>query len=45
MIETRMALEMALLPPLSGLAVLFLARGLNGRARPRWHTLLDFALS
>ena len=45
LIETRMALEMALLPPLSGLAVLFLARGLNGRARPRWHTLLDFALS
>lgn len=45
LIETRMALEMVLLPPLAGLAMLFLARGLNERARPRRHALLDFALT
>jgi 4-amino-4-deoxy-L-arabinose transferase-like glycosyltransferase len=45
LLETRVALEMSLLPPLSGLAVLFLARGLNGREKHHWHTLIDFALS
>ena len=45
LIETRMALEMALLPPLAGLAMLFLARGLDEQARPRWRVLLDFALT
>ncbi len=45
LIETRVALEMSLLPPLAGLAVLFLARGLGGQAKPGWHVLLDFALS
>jgi 4-amino-4-deoxy-L-arabinose transferase-like glycosyltransferase len=45
LIETRMALEMTLLPPLAGLATLFLTRGLDGRAGRRWHTLLDFALA
>nr|HID13500.1 hypothetical protein [Anaerolineae bacterium] len=45
LIETRMALEMALLPPLAGLGVLFLVRGVDGRGRSRWHTLLDFTLA
>ncbi len=45
LIETRMALEMTLLPPLAGLAMLFLARGLGGQAGHRWHTLFDFALA
>lgn len=45
LIETRMALEMTLLPPLTGLAVLFLARGLDEKEMPRWRTLLDFTLA
>jgi len=45
LIETRVALEMSLLPPLAGLAMLFLARGLDGQAKPRWRALLDFALT
>jgi 4-amino-4-deoxy-L-arabinose transferase-like glycosyltransferase len=45
LLETRMALEMTLLPPLVGLAMLFLARGLGGAASHRWHSLLDFALA
>jgi 4-amino-4-deoxy-L-arabinose transferase-like glycosyltransferase len=45
LIETRMALEMTLLPPLAGLAMLFLARGLDGAASHRWRSLLDFALA
>ena len=45
LIETRMALEMTLLPPLAGLAVLFLARGLDGQSGRHWHPLLDFALT
>lgn len=45
LIETRMALEMTLLPPLAGLAALFLARGLDGQSGRRWHPLLDFALA
>jgi len=44
-IETRMALEMALLPPLSGLAMLFLARGLNKGPRPCWRALFEFMLA
>ena len=44
LLETRMALETSLLPPLAALAMLFLARGLDERARPRWRALLDFAL-
>ena len=45
LVETRMALEMTLLPPLAGLAMLFLARGLSRQAGRRWPTLLDFALA
>jgi len=45
LIETRMALETSLLPPLAGLAMLFLARGLEERPRPRWQPLLDCALA
>jgi len=45
LIETRMALEMSLLPPLAGLAMLFLVRGLDRQAKPRWRALLDFALA
>lgn len=45
LLETRVALETALLPPLAGLALLFLARGLSERTRPRRQTMLDFALA
>jgi 4-amino-4-deoxy-L-arabinose transferase-like glycosyltransferase len=45
LIETRMALEMTLLPPLTGLAILFLARGFDDKERSRWRTLLDFTLA
>jgi len=45
LLETRVALETALLPPLAGLALLFLARGLNEWTRPRRQTMLDFALA
>ncbi len=43
--ETRMALETALLPLMAGLAMLFLARGLDGNPGPRWRAGLDFALA
>ena len=45
LLETRMALEMTLLPPLAGLAMLFLARGLDGGASHRWRSLLDLTLA
>ena len=45
LIGTRVALEIALLPPLAGLALLFLARGLGERPRSRQQTMLDFALA
>jgi hypothetical protein len=40
-----MALETSLLPPLAGLAVLFLARGLGKESGARWRSLPDFALA
>jgi 4-amino-4-deoxy-L-arabinose transferase-like glycosyltransferase len=53
LIATRMALETTLLPPMSALAILFLARGLEGpagvRPGPRrsrgWRSVLSFALA
>jgi 4-amino-4-deoxy-L-arabinose transferase-like glycosyltransferase len=45
LVETRMALETALLPLLAGLALLFLARGLERESGPRWRAGLDFALA
>ena len=45
LIETRVALETALLPPLAGLALLFLARGFSERTKPRRQAMLDFALA
>ncbi len=45
LVETRMALETSLLPPLAGLAVLFLARGLGRESGARWRDLPDFALA
>ena len=45
LVETRMALETSLLPLLAGLAMLFLARGLDGKSGPRWRTWLDFVLA
>ncbi|HEY74488.1 MAG: hypothetical protein B6I35_10350 [Anaerolineaceae bacterium 4572_32.2] len=45
LLETRMALEMALSPPLAGLALLSLARGLDEQTRTRWPRGLDFTLA
>jgi len=45
LLETRFALEMTLLPPLTGLAVLFLARGLDREKDSTWRVVLDFALA
>jgi 4-amino-4-deoxy-L-arabinose transferase-like glycosyltransferase len=45
LVETRMALETSLLPPLAGLAMLFLARGLGRESGPRWRGWLDLALA
>jgi hypothetical protein len=45
LIETRTALEISLLPPLSALAMLFLARALDGDRRDRWQTALNFGLA
>jgi len=45
LIETRVGLETALLPPLSGLAVFFLARGLRQQNQPGKHGLFSFAVA
>lgn len=45
LIETRMALETSLLPPLAGLAMLFLVRGLGREVQRGPRALLDFALA
>jgi 4-amino-4-deoxy-L-arabinose transferase-like glycosyltransferase len=45
LIETRVALEIALLPPLSATAMLLLVRGLDEHERGRWHTMLNFGLA
>lgn len=43
LIQTRVGLETSLVPPLSGLAVFFLARGLGEEASRSGRTLLNFA--
>jgi hypothetical protein len=45
LLETRVALEVALLPPLSAVALLFVVRGLDERGERRGRALLDFALA
>jgi 4-amino-4-deoxy-L-arabinose transferase-like glycosyltransferase len=45
LIETRVVLETSLLPPLAGLSVLFIARGLDGRARSPRRSLLELGLA
>jgi len=45
LLETRVALEIALLPALSAMAMLFLARALDEEEDKGWRTMLDFGLA
>jgi 4-amino-4-deoxy-L-arabinose transferase-like glycosyltransferase len=45
LLETRVALEISLLPLLSATAMLFLARALDEEMQNPWHTALNFGLA
>ncbi|MGC9335458.1 MAG: ArnT family glycosyltransferase, partial [Anaerolineae bacterium] len=44
LLETRVALEISLLPLLSAMAILLLARALGEDGKTRWHAALNFGL-